>query len=76
VQTASEDMSKIPGAFGVPFTYWGIGGSDPALFATADGAGAGRVPVNHSPHFAPVLQPTLDTGVSALVVAALSWLSD
>lgn len=76
VQTASEDMSKIPGAFGVPFTYWGIGGSDPALFATADGAGAGHVPVNHSPHFAPVLQPTLDTGVSALVVATLSWLSD
>ncbi|MCX5416310.1 amidohydrolase [Streptomyces sp. NBC_00059] len=76
VQTASEDMSRIPEAFGVPFTYWGIGGTDPALFAAADGAGKpAHVPVNHSPHFAPVLQPTLDTGVRALVVAALAWLA-
>ncbi|MGW3917390.1 hypothetical protein ACWEBX_38850, partial [Streptomyces sp. NPDC005070] len=32
------------------------------------------IPVNHSPTFAPVIQPTLDTGVSALAVAALAWL--
>jgi hippurate hydrolase len=30
--------------------------------------------VNHSPFFAPALQPTLDTGTSAMVVAALAWL--
>ncbi|MFD6327066.1 peptidase, partial [Streptomyces sp. NPDC058442] len=28
----------------------------------------------HSPAFAPLLQPTLDTGVRALTVAALAWL--
>lgn len=29
----------------------------------------------HSPQFAPVLHPTLETGVEALVVAALAWLA-
>ncbi|MGO1166828.1 MAG: amidohydrolase [Janibacter sp.] len=33
------------------------------------------VPANHSPAFAPVIQPTLDTGTRALVVAALAHLS-
>ncbi|MCX5396821.1 amidohydrolase [Streptomyces sp. NBC_00102] len=76
LQTASEDLSLIPDAFGVPFTYWGIGGIDPELYAGAvrNGTVARDVPVNHSPFFAPVLQPTLDTGVSALTVAALAWL--
>jgi hippurate hydrolase len=77
LQTASEDFSDIPNAFGAPYTYWGIGGIDPTTFATAQAAGrlAEDVPVNHSAQFAPVLQPTLDTGTSALVVAALSWLA-
>ncbi|MGW2837696.1 amidohydrolase [Streptomyces sp. NPDC001493] len=76
LQTGSEDLSLIPDAYGVPFTYWGIGGTDPELYAEAVGNGtvARDVPVNHSPFFAPVLQPTLDTGVSALTVAALAWL--
>ncbi|WP_406407471.1 M20 family metallopeptidase [Streptomyces halstedii] len=75
-QTASEDMSEIPRAFGAPFTYWGIGGTDPGLYAAAEEKGtlAQDVPVNHSSAFAPVVQPTLDTGVSALTVAALAWL--
>ncbi|AKK27141.1 amidohydrolase [Mycobacterium sp. EPa45] len=75
--SASEDFSDIPNALGVPYTYWGIGGIDEQQYRTA--AGAGRVsqdiPVNHSPAFAPVIQPTLDTGTQALVVAALAWLS-
>jgi hippurate hydrolase len=29
----------------------------------------------HSPFFAPVLHPTLEAGLEALVVAALAWLS-
>jgi hypothetical protein len=33
-----------------------------------------ELPVNHSPHFAPVLHPTMETGVEALVVGALAWL--
>jgi amidohydrolase len=76
LQSASEDFSDIPCALGVPYTYWGIGGIDPATYKAADAAGriAQDIPVNHSPFFAPVLQPTLDTGTQAMVVAALSYL--
>jgi hippurate hydrolase len=76
LQTASEDFSDLPEAFGVPYTYWGLGGTDRDLYQKA--AAAGRlsqdVPVNHSAAFAPVIQPTLDTGTTAMVVAALAWL--
>jgi hypothetical protein len=34
-----------------------------------------NLPVNHSPLFAPVIHPTLETGVETLVVAAQAWLS-
>ncbi|MFD6894710.1 amidohydrolase [Rhodococcus sp. NPDC060086] len=76
-QTASEDFSDIPNALGVPYTYWGIGGIDPSTYQNAvqQGRVAQDIPVNHSPAFAPVVQPTLDTGVEALVVAALAWLA-
>lgn len=74
--SASEDFSEIPVALGAPYTYWGFGGADEQAFR--DALAADRVstdiPVNHSPRFAPVLQPTLDTGTEALVVAGLSWL--
>jgi amidohydrolase len=75
-QTASEDFSDIPHALGVPYTYWGIGGIEPGRYARAEAAGriSQDVPVNHAADFAPVIQPTLDTGTSALVVAALAWL--
>jgi hippurate hydrolase len=76
-QSASEDFSDIPAALGVPFTYWGIGGIDEQQYREAADAGrvAREIPVNHSPTFAPVIQPTLDTGTQALVVAALAWLA-
>jgi hippurate hydrolase len=75
-QSASEDFSDIPSALGVPYTYWFIGGMDADVYAAAERAGriAQDIPVNHSARFAPVLQPTLDTGTRALVVAALAWL--
>lgn len=77
LQSASEDFSDIPTALGVPYTYWGVGGVDRKTYEEA--AAAGRVnediPANHSPAFAPVIQPTLDIGTRALVVAALAHLS-
>lgn len=74
--SASEDFSDIPAALGAPYTYWGFGGIDEEAFRAAVAADRTRVdiPVNHSPRFGPVLQPTLDTGTEALVVAGLSWL--
>ena len=47
----------------------------PKPYAEAKAAGKlNELPVNHSPQFAPVLHPTLETGVEALVVGALAWL--
>ncbi|MCA1835671.1 MAG: amidohydrolase, partial [Actinobacteria bacterium] len=76
-QTASEDFSDIPTALGVPYTYWAIGGIDPDTYRKAATAGrvAQDIPVNHAANFAPVIQPTLDTGTQALVVATLAWLA-
>jgi hippurate hydrolase len=75
-QSASEDFSDLPRQLGAPYTYWGIGGIDAAVYRAAREAGRldQDIPVNHSATFAPVLQPTLDTGTQALVAAALSWL--
>ncbi|HEX6444664.1 MAG TPA: amidohydrolase [Streptosporangiales bacterium] len=77
LQTASEDFSDLPNALGSPYTYWGIGGIDPDSYRSAEAAGrvSRDIPTNHSPNFAPVLQPTLDTGTQAMVTAALAWLA-
>ena len=76
-QTASEDFSDIPKAFGIPYTYWGVGGTDPEKYQRALAAGRVEqdIPVNHSEYFAPVIQPTLSNGTQALVVAALTYLA-
>ena len=76
-QTASEDFSAIPAAFGIPYTYWALGGTDPEAWHRADAAGTltESIPANHSPKFAPVLEPTLETGTAAIVVASLAWLA-
>jgi amidohydrolase len=76
-QSASEDFSDIPSALGVPYTYWFVGGTDAATYeaAVTTGRVAQDIPVNHSARFAPVIQPTLDAGTSALVAAALGWLA-
>ncbi|WP_029260190.1 MULTISPECIES: amidohydrolase [unclassified Microbacterium] len=63
---ASEDFSRIPEAFGIPYTYWGLGGFPSGVVA----------PPNHSPLFAPQMQPTLRTGTEALVTAALAYLGE
>jgi amidohydrolase len=76
--SASEDVGVLATASGAPLCYWLLGGSDPALFG--DAMRSGRmpedVPSNHSPHFAPVIEPTLSAGVTALVVAAREWLAE
>ena len=76
-QTASEDFSRIPDAFGVPYTFWFLGGVDADAYQTAleKGTVAQDIPANHSPRFAPVIEPTLSVGVQAQVIAALSYLA-
>lgn len=77
LQTASEDFGDIPRALDVPYTYWGIGGTDPEAWDAAVRAGtvASDIPANHSPLFLPVMQPTLRTGTEALLVASGAWLA-
>ncbi len=74
--TASEDFGSFGAEWGAPSVFWFLGGTDPDLYAKAKKEGKiGEIPTNHNPRFAPVIHPTLETGVEALVVAAQAWLS-
>jgi amidohydrolase len=78
--TGSEDVGILATAVGVPCAYWFIGGSDPALFAGVTTIKEAKavvdgLPSNHSPFFAPVVEPTLRTGITALTTAARTWLA-
>lgn len=67
----SEDFGVWGTRGGFPSFFWFTGGGDPVAFAAAVAAGRMRdIPFNHSPFYAPVQDPTLETGIEALVVAA------
>ena len=77
--TGSEDVGLLASASGAPCVFWLLGGADPVLFAgaatTAEiAAVVATLPSNHSPAYAPVMEPTLSLGVDALVAAARAWL--
>lgn len=74
--TGSEDVSWFARDAGAPLVFWFWGGVDPELYAAASAAGTLErdVPTNHSPLYAPLLQPTLANGVQNLVVAAREFL--
>jgi len=73
---ASEDFGSFGTEWHVPSVFWFVGGTDPDVYAEAKKAGRlNELPVNHSPLFAPVIRPTLETGVETLVVGAQAWLS-
>jgi amidohydrolase len=72
---ASEDFGSFGTEWHVPSVFWFVGSTDPETYAKAKEAGRiNDLPVNHSPKFAPVLHPTLKTGVETLIVAAQAWL--
>lgn len=78
--SGSEDVGLLASAAGAPCAYWLLGGADPALFANVTSIEEARaivngLPSNHSPWFAPVIEPTLRTGVTALTCAARAWLA-
>lgn len=74
--SASEDFGSFGTEWGVPSVFWYVGGTDPDTYRAAQAAGrlAQDIPTNHNPAFAPVLHPTLETGVQSMVVAALDAL--
>ena len=74
---ASEDFSHFGRAWKTPYVFWFVGGTDPGLYAKAKAEGqVNRIPSNHSSRFAPVLQPTLKTGLQAMLAAAGVWLRE
>ena len=79
VVTGSEDVGILALESGAPCAYWLLGGSDPQKFVGARSVAeisaiVSTLPSNDSPFFAPVPDPTLHVGVSALVAAARHWL--
>lgn len=71
----SEDFSVLARAIDVPSVFWALGGCDPAKWDEADKRGTLKeIPINHSAGFAPVIEPTLQTGMDALALAALTFL--
>lgn len=73
---ASEDFTVFARAWDVPSVFWFVGGTDPKRYAEAEKAGnLNALPSNHSPEFAPVLTPTLRTGVETMLAAAGQWLA-
>ena len=71
--TPSEDFSYFVEQ-GVPGFYFSLGGADPRKFAEAKAAGT-SLPSNHSPLFAPDVDPALHTGIVAEVAVLRNLLN-
>lgn len=64
----SEDFGILASSIGVPSVFWMFGGH------TQERLDSGQVPVNHSPYFAPVLEPTLTSGLRGVLSVLMSKL--
>ena len=74
--SASEDFGSFGVEWHAPSVFWFIGGVDPDTYAKAERDGKlSELPTNHNPKFAPVIHPTLETGVETLVTASCAWLA-
>ncbi len=72
--SASEDFSIFGRNWKVPYVFWFVGGTDPKVYAEAKkNHQINSIPSNHSPKFAPVIHPTLKTGLQAMMTAAAVW---
>ena len=69
--TASEDFSEFASS-GVPSMFFNIGVYEPERVAAARNGSSPPLPSNHSPLFAPVPKPTIETGITAMTFAVLS----
>lgn len=77
VASGSEDVGQLALAADAPLVFWFFGGVDAGVYAAAVATGTVErdIPSNHSPYFAPVIQPTIGAGVANLTVAALEFLA-
>ena len=75
--SASEDFGSFGSEWNAPSVFWTVGGTDPDAYRRAKETGRlSELPTNHNPRFAPVLHPTLETGVETLLAASCAWLVD
>lgn len=73
----SEDFGLLGSAIDRPYCYWFFGGHGQKEWDEMEAKDKlDQMPTNHSPFFAPVLQPTLTTGIDAMLVAALTYLKE
>jgi hippurate hydrolase len=70
---ASEDFSVFE-AQGIPGIYFSLGGADPKKLAEAKASGT-QLPSNHSPLFAPDVDPSLHTAIISEVAVLRNFLN-
>lgn len=74
---ASEDFSILASSIGKPYYFWLFGSVEHEKWDSLAAAGkSDTLPINHSPDFGPVIQPTLQNGGEAMTLAALAFLRD
>ncbi|KAK0622564.1 amidohydrolase [Immersiella caudata] len=72
--TIAEDFSILATSQGRPCAFWHWGGIEEGLWDAKAKEGATEdIPANHTSRFAPAIQPTMQTGIDALCVAALTF---
>ena len=71
---ASEDFGELGNAVKKPYLFWFFGGFivDEEGKKDDDDEHQKSNPPNHSPFFAPALEPSLKTGIQAMAIAALA----
>ena len=74
--TASEDFSLLATDINVPSVFWNFGGVDPEKWEQYERKKDPKLITNvHQPDYAPVIEPTLKTGIEAMSLAALTFLN-
>jgi amidohydrolase len=73
--SASEDFGTFGSESRTPAVFWTVGGTDADTYRKAKEEGRlAELPTNHNPRFAPVIHPTLETGVETLLAGTYAWL--
>jgi amidohydrolase len=74
--TASDDFSVLAPK-GVPYAYLNFGSTDHKVWEDANKKRElNKLPGNHSAYYAPLIEPTLQAGVDALAIVALTFLRE
>ncbi|KAK2611967.1 hypothetical protein QQS21_002073 [Conoideocrella luteorostrata] len=68
-------LALPPGGKPIPYVYWNIGVTDPETWGRANKEGKLRdLPPTHNAYYALAIEPTLQTGIEAPALSALTFL--